>query len=122
MITLKTLPRANKQQIFDQVAKHMLTQMQKSTVINENGDSICSYKNPEGLACAAGCLIADDEYSTKFENQTWDSLADWGHVPRRNSELIRFLQKIHDKNEPVEWENLLRELANRYKLEWNINV
>lgn len=122
MITLKTLPRANKQQIFDQVAKHMLTQMKKSTMTDENGDIEYFYKNLEGLSCAAGCLIADDEYNPEFENQSWSLLVHWGYVPRRNSELIGFLQKIHDKNEPVEWENLLRELANHYKLEWNVNV
>lgn len=122
MITLKTLPRANKQQIFDQVAKHMLTQMKKSVIIDEDDIIRCFYKNPEGLSCAAGCLIADDEYNPEFENQSWSSLVDWGHVPKRNSELIEFLQKIHDNNEPTEWEDLLRELANHYKLEWNVNV
>lgn len=122
MITLKTLPRANKQQIFDQVAKHMLTQMKKSTMTDENGAKFCMYKGPEGLSCAAGCLIADDEYDPEFENKTWHSLADCRNVPRRNSELIGLLQRIHDNNEPVEWEGLLRELAKNYKLEWNVNV
>ena len=122
MITLKTLPIANKQQIFDQVANHMLTQMKKSVIIDENDNIKCFYKNPEGLSCAAGCLIADDEYDPLFEYQSWGLLVSRGWVPRRNNELIEFLQNIHDYYEPEAWEDLLRELANNYKLEWNVNV
>jgi len=41
MITLKTLPQATAQEVFDQVARHLLTQGKKS--ISEN-NQYCMYR------------------------------------------------------------------------------
>lgn len=65
MITLKTLPNASAQQVFDQVAAHLLTQKEKAKQFNT-----CKYRvehRDKVLKCAAGCLIGDDEYEGCFE-------------------------------------------------------
>ena len=66
MITLKTLGKATAQEVFDQVATHLLTQNERSL----DGAS-CSYRNCDGLKCAAGCLISDDEYDNQMEGIDW---------------------------------------------------
>lgn len=108
MITLKTLPQATAQEVFDQVAKHLLTQGAESTNSEAGG---CAYRGDHGMKCAAGCLIADDEYRFKMENKTWPRLIEDGMAPRAHAHLITKLQDIHD-NEPVDdWMHNLRQVA-----------
>ena len=56
MITLATLEQATAQQVFTQVKNHLLKQNEKSMI---NG--ICAYRGSNGLQCAAGCLMSDEE-------------------------------------------------------------
>jgi hypothetical protein len=114
MITLKTLPKATAQEVFDQVAKHLLTQ--NKACYGHLTVGICAYRNDEGLKCAAGCLIADDEYKANWEQLGWISLVNDGVVPAEHSTLIRELQIIHDESNPDRWRDLLAELAADYKL------
>jgi hypothetical protein len=51
-----------KQQAFETVAKHLFTQGEPAT--DEVG---CKYLYGE-MKCAIGCLIPDDKYDAKFEN------------------------------------------------------
>lgn len=119
MITLKTLPNATKQEVFDQVSSHMLKQMKQS--VKHSGN--CAYRGHDGLKCAAGCLIADDEYMVKFDNgiigTSWTELVKAGLVPVSHKDLIVTLQDIHDCYEPVCWEERLRNLAEGEGLEFN---
>ena len=74
MITLKTLPQATAQEVFDQVAKHLLTQMKKSVAKRaaesaSDSKDYCMYRGFDGTKCAAGCLISDDEYKPEFEQK-----------------------------------------------------
>lgn len=117
MITLKTLPQATAQQVFDQVTLHLIKQARKSTT----GRSIdyspgCAYRSPSGLKCAAGCLISDDEYSTDFEATNWDQLVNELKVPHEHAELILGLQKIHDIMEVHTWIDNLKSFASMHNL------
>ena len=67
-ITLATLPQATAQQVFDQVKTHMMAQYAKS--VGQNSD-VCLYRGPDGLKCAAGCLISDEEAETIPEMKGW---------------------------------------------------
>lgn len=107
MVTLKTLHIATEQQVFDQVAEHLLTQRRISADENED----CQYRSDEGLRCAAGCLIADDEYQYKIEGEKWYALANRGLVPFNHCNLIMDLQRIHDEFKPVQWELKLFDVA-----------
>ncbi len=57
-----------KQEIFDKVAKHLLTQKARCT--DSKTGRRCLYFDPETkMKCAAGCLIPDRDYSESFEGQ-----------------------------------------------------
>ena len=127
MITLKTLKNSTKQEVFDQVVNHLLTQRKQcKTMTFERSDyfelpsgGICAYRNGEGLKCAAGCFIADDEYKESFEGQKWMNLVDRGCVPLEHSRLITDVQYIHDEKNPEDWDEYLKSYAKNYSLEYN---
>lgn len=112
-ITLKNLHEATEQEVFDQVASHMLTQNERC----ESSDGQCLYRNGKGLSCAAGSLIADDEYSEDMEGIPWTSLACHGDFTEDHSDLISSLQLLHDSSPPTQWVRLLYEIAHEYNLE-----
>jgi hypothetical protein len=123
MITLKTLAQATEQEVFDQVANHLLTQKIRS-IKADNGIGVCAYRGSNNLQCAAGCLIADDEYIPKMDevDKTWSGLVKLELVPRTiHDMLIRRLQQIHDNNPIENWHHMLELLADEYKLNWNFD-
>lgn len=112
MITLKTLNTATEQEVFDQVAEHLLKQNAQSRQATG-----CAYRGNGGLKCAAGCLIADDEYSEEFENLRWAKLIrNNPNFPKRHGGLIQELQVVHDHYPPDCWPSHLQELAREYGL------
>lgn len=116
-ITLATLHEATEQEVFDQVATHLLTQNKRS--YNEEL-ATCAYRSPDGLKCAAGCLIADEEYDLRWEDATWITLSrERGVVPSTHACLIEELQRIHDNVELDEWSYHLESLAKEHELEYN---
>jgi len=114
-ICLANLHEATEQEVFDQVAKHLLTQKKRSTdSANEN----CQYRGDGGLMCAAGCLITDSEYNRNMEGASWDTLVEGGHVPRAHIQLIQTLQEIHDHTPVNNWYTSLKMLAFNNGLEF----
>lgn len=117
-ITLATLAEATAQEVFDQVATHLLKQNEQS----RSADDWCAYRGANGLMCAAGCLIADDEYKVAFDtggnapSKGWDSLIADGFVPRAHSELIQGLQHVHDCYPPDQWRSALARTASGFGL------
>src|SRR5690348_12910594 len=101
-ITLATLAQATAQEVFDQVAVHLLKQYRRS--IDEKGN--CFYRSVsyggKTLMCAAGCLIADHEYRPEMDSgggtgTTWHALVRRQLVPVHATEmLIAELQRVHD--------------------------
>ena len=112
MITLATLPQATAQQVFDQVKKHLLTQNKRSL----NGHD-CFYRSGK-FKCAAGCLISDNEYKLTMEDLKWSAMIDLNRVPPNHAELIEDLQNLHDDREPSDWPIKLRELAEKFNLQY----
>ena len=117
MITLKTLPKATAQEVFDQGAAHLLKQGVRSV----SGGGSCRYRGIQGRKCVGGCYIADDEYERRMEDISWDGLIHQTlktPVPRKHAKLIRALQRIHDEDEPSYWKWSLRELAKKMRLKF----
>ncbi len=102
MITIKSLPYVTGQEVFDQVANHLLTQKTRSIIATKGGYE-CVYRTTEGLKCAAGCLIGDDEYKPEMEKQRWKKLVEDKLVPDFHRVLILELQLIHDNIHPNKW-------------------
>ena len=112
-ITLATLPQATAQEVYSQVRKHLLTQKIQS-MIEFHG---CQYHGPEGLMCAAGCLVSDKEYLPEMEGKVWAYLVDRKMVPGAHQDLISALQVIHDMRDAASWEYYLNKLATDFNLE-----
>lgn len=111
MITLKTLPYATQQEVFDQAAVHLLTQKSVSIIRD-----VCRYK-ADGKKCAAGCFISDEEYNIKMEGNNWASLIQNGLVAdSTHMGIILELQCIHDTHDVQSWKSRLITLARKYTL------
>lgn len=112
--------KLTQQEIFTTVVKHLLTQ--NKTSIDEKHIS-CLYRGPNGLKCAVGILITDDEYSEEMECKSVDVLIDENLLPERlieHSYFLQQLQKIHDSGQPKDWEVRLRMLCKTHKLKWEL--
>lgn len=89
------------QEIFDTVAVHLFDQGQRSV-----DKHFCRYRNNDGLKCAAGVLIPEEDYFPEMDqgNKTIknlielypDRFPDW---MSENLGLIQGLQSVHDKQE-----------------------
>lgn len=115
-VTLKNLAIASAQEVFDQVSKHLLKQKVKALRFPDSPSSVCAYRAPGGLRCAAGCLITLEEYDPRFEGSSWSTLLAAGRVPKEHSVLIIALQHIHDQQAPLAWEQSLKNLAVQFQL------
>jgi hypothetical protein len=84
------------------------------------------YRSPNGMKCAAGALIPDDEYDIGMEKKLWDKLVSLRIVENKFTQEIKELQNIHDSGsiDPercvIFWKRKLIEFANEYKLTHNI--
>lgn len=121
MVTLATLATASKQEIFDQVARHLLTQMARSTT-----GTTCLYINPEGKRCAAGALLSDKELervqelcinNTGFRSLLAEFDTDIPYPPVDIVDFVTALQDIHDGSAPEHWAEGLIYLAAFHELD-----
>lgn len=123
-ITLKTLPHATAQEVFDYVVSNLLRQGEKSifpgTISCRRGPN--RYRGPNGLKCAAGWLIADDEYREEFEGKGWTNLYRVGSVPATHGFLISSLQDCHDyeNNEIQDWPREFANVARTHNLDTTV--
>ncbi len=113
-ITLATLHLATEEEVFEQVAKHLLKQNAKSVrdeaVIGTEAES-CRYRGLRGKSCAAGCLIAEEEFNYNMEGKDWFGVVNAGYAPKIHEGLIKDLQEVHDCIEVEHWESKLKELG-----------
>lgn len=108
------------QQVFDTVAKHLLTQNVRA--IDEYG---CKYRGPNNTKCAAGCLIPDEEYTEELEDQGWGLFVNnttGEAIPCSDAhyELISHLQHVHDEYPVCDWKRKLIDVANEHNLNYDV--
>jgi hypothetical protein len=135
---------ATMQAVYDKVVTHLIRQGRPSLELPDDGrfdeEAGCLYRSPDGLACAIGCLISDDDYVDDIEHQSAESLLspkvfspkavrDLTLFPESirtgpTAEMIKDLQVIHD-NAALDAEGKfilpklrshLRRLADRFDL------
>jgi hypothetical protein len=113
IVNVHNLAEATEQDVFDTVARHLLTQREPSA---SEGGEVCLYFGPGGKRCAAGCLLT--EPVGKLNDEPWGRLVDAGVAPGAHRELIERLQTIHDDATcrltlplMVQWPLRLRSLA-----------
>lgn len=107
------------QEIFDTVVAHIEAQK-----VRAHDGLYCCYRTPDGLKCALGCLIPDEDYKPIFEGYMADDLLDIGYTPKwlvENLDMIELLQIAHDvhlEHGLHEWRNQMGAIARRYSLEY----
>lgn len=89
------------QEVFDHVLEHL--REQKGVPCTLLG--ACRYRNGRpGEACAAGCLLTDEEASAIVEGCPWN--AQFRDAPARlrpHAELIFYLQRLHDDQNGLQY-------------------
>ncbi len=100
------------QKIFDKVATHLLTQKKKSLMPEElSGFCKCAYRGKDGLSCAVGCLITDQEAAKIGEDKPVGSVTLVATRLEGFEDFLGQLQLIHDNCKPSKWINKLSLLA-----------
>lgn len=116
------------QEIFDTVARHLLTQKEKC-----GEGALCNYRRG-GLKCAVGVLIPDELYSSAIEGIPVDhffleedallpspevaAVSAWFKrtFPDGQNRLIDELQVVHDSWKVEEWKDELAHVAYTFYL------
>lgn len=110
MITLATLPQSSPQAVFEQSARHLLTQKRKSRTGTQ-----CLYYGPDDTKCAVGCLLSPQELEN-IEELGWEDLVDIGKVPATHFDLILDLQETHDDYDVNMWSEKLIDVGKKHGL------
>lgn len=127
-VTLSNLSESTAQEVFDHVVNSLQIQNEKSCKLNKLSSEeffSCVYRVQTAdkvLRCAAGWLIADDEYDPKFENELWSSLVQDRLVPVAHALLITNLQGVHDCSPVDAWPGRFIKLAEQFDLDPKVVV
>lgn len=109
------------QEIFDKVVDHLRRQGKKA----RSASGRCMYRthSNEGtiLKCAIGCLIPDDEYSSKMEGANVNKCMSYSPTLYRllvssDVELAYVLQFVHDTKDVDAWEESFKQVAKDHEL------
>jgi hypothetical protein len=104
------------QEMFDRVARHLLTQMAQST--DEAG---CRYRDGHGNMCAIGVLIPPDKYNPEWDQYPAASVGQADIMTacgygQEELPLASALQSLHDSLYPHLWRVELRSVAESFGL------
>jgi hypothetical protein len=102
------------EQAFKTMARHMLAQGKRSVAVGRDSFGVehesCRYRGPDGLKCAVGAIIPDEEYRESLEGLPARQVQDL--VPSLqglDDSMISTVQRIHDNWPVCDWRKLLRE-------------
>lgn len=118
-----------KQEIFDKVATHLLTQKARAMgtrpapFVGEVPS--CLYLAPDGTRCAIGCLIPDGHPALRAHADAAELLMRFPDLcplvlptDHQDAGFLLHLQRIHDDRSVATWPQALREFAQ----EWNLTL
>lgn len=104
-----------RQTAFDKISAHLVKQGRRARA--SEGVRICQLKTDEGLQCAVGCLIPDEDYRIELEHYLVRELV--SEVPclrGLDAQFLRDMQLIHDKEKVENWPRMLRQYARKNEL------
>jgi len=121
------------QELYDTIATHLLMQNARSedpdtaVVSSDPYESdippACLYRGPNGLRCAVGCVIPDEEYNRGLEGCGIADLLrlkrfsfELRHEFKRHLTLLNDLQNMHDVADIERWPERLQHIALRHNL------
>lgn len=101
------------QEAFETMVRHLRRQGKRSA----NANGTCLYRGPDGLRCAVGCLIPDDQYKRSLEGKAAEFITK--NVPALRhigGWLLSEMQSVHDEFDPWQWEEGFKGVARYCKL------
>lgn len=112
------------QSIFDKVVNHLAEQGRRSESLGD-----CKYRSKEGLMCAVGCLISDEEYDIRmdqpeglYQGTTVADLYNRFDCCRwfdAHFDLLHALQNAHDGcHTPEALDAQLKTIADKYNVSY----
>lgn len=117
---MKTLLNENttEQDLFNHVAAHLLTQRVES---RKGSSQVCQYRGDNGLSCAIGSCISNEDYKESMEGEDAETLIK-KYFPRAYDliEICNRLQTIHDLATLDDWKVDLQQLAKTCQLDASI--
>ena len=93
------------QEVFEFVVRKLFIQNEKCGYTNDKGEFKCMYRY-EGLKCAAGHVIEDDEYNVDMEDMAISTvLSSYYKLKDLDlfTDVINDLQEIHDFSPIESW-------------------
>ena len=102
------------QEAFDVMVRHLRKQGRQA---RRDIGGPCRYRAENGLKCAVGALIPDDEYSRSLEFHGVGEI--YADVPSLQSialDLLEEMQMIHDHDQVSTWEDSFSAAAKRLGL------
>lgn len=119
MLVVNTPNLVTQQETFDTVVAHLRGQNKKAV---DSATGECRYRASEGLKCAVGCLIPDEEYNSTLESCSIGSLCHENRLPpslrQHDFSLLADLQVIHDHYSVDAWEERFEDLAKECGLKY----
>ena len=122
-----------KQETYDRIVAHLRKQGERCT---DQVHGKCLYRGPNGTACAAGCLLEDEDYQPAFENLGLVDMDGYNNLDRleeppqniltiigmklanrgHSVKLAKDMQRAHDNCLPSEWEEQFQLVAKKHSL------
>lgn len=117
-----------KQKIFNKVVRHLLKQNKKSLKYD---NITCAYRGKDGVQCAIGCLIPDEDYTKamdihpdiilNYPNKISSFLKEKGYMKSfEDQEFLIGLQGIHDSYDIYYWRTQLVSFGKEHNLDLSI--
>lgn len=97
------------QEAFDRVSVHLIAQNERAVDVDGH---TCRLRTVDGLKCAVGCLIPDEDYRLALEANPVQVAAKFGVDPALAGALVY----VHDDSEPEYWPSELRKVARAFGL------
>ena len=102
------------QEAFDIMVTHLRKQGCKS---EDEQHETCLYRGPNGLKCAVGALIPDEEYKPEWDEKgTAAGRLDCAALRGIEGGLLYAMQQAHDHSPVRWWEEKFQEIADTYHL------
>lgn len=117
-ITLSTIKSAAPKEVADQITLHLL--LQKDAAINSLGHCLLRY---DGLKCAMGCLIADEEYDESMEGYVWPDIVRMWYdreklvCSKEVCDVIESFRWTHDNIEPRYWHKYIHKIYDEHNID-----
>ena len=105
------------QEVFNIVANHLLDQNKRS---DRGPVDECLYRGPNGLMCAVGVLIPDEQYHPDMEGcdavSVLNGYPDLEVFLGNSTGLLHELQQCHDSGLVTDWINILARIGDDFEL------